>query len=174
MDRYGTIEGPEKMIFGDIKELMEKNSYYRSQDRLSYLLYAEDVVPTLAREKRKTEEEIEAELRFVLEYAGTFCSNLQGISIRDFLINECQFTPRPSPEELQNRFEEEKEKEAAKEKERARAKEKTKDKTRKVEATSFSKKTKEDEKQTQKGKKEAAEGNGKVGKEKSSLAKEES
>ena len=157
------------MIFGDIKELMEKNSYYRSQDRLSYLLYAEDVVPTLAREKRKTEEEIEAELRFVLEYAGTFCTNLQGISIRDFLINECQFTPRPSPEELQNRFEEEKE--AAKEKERARAKEKTKDKTRKVEATSFPKKTKEDEKQIQKGKKEAAEGNGKVGQEKSSPAK---
>ena len=89
------------MIFGDIKELMEKNSYYLSQDRLSCLLYAEDVIPTLAREKNKTEEEIEEELRFVLEYAGTFCINVQGISVRDFLISECQFLPRPSPEVLQ-------------------------------------------------------------------------
>lgn len=88
------------MIFGDIKELIEKNRYYISHNRLNRVVYAEDVLSVLAKGKEKTEEEIERELRFVLEYAGTLCLNLQGISVMDFLLGECQFPSRRDKERV--------------------------------------------------------------------------
>ncbi len=88
------------MIFGEIRDLILENQEIQQQiykgNYSRRLIYAEDVIPTLAKKKRVSEETVEKELKEALAYAADLCFNVQGLNPMEFLVRECHFMKRPT------------------------------------------------------------------------------
>ncbi len=92
-------EGGVNVIFGEIRDLILENQEIQQQiykgNYSRRLIYAEDVIPTLAKRKKVSEDVVETELKEALVYASTLCFNVQGLSPIEFLVRECRFLNRP-------------------------------------------------------------------------------
>ena len=88
------------MIFGEIRELILENQDIQQHifrgDYSKRLIFAEDVIPLLAKKKGVSERSVEKDLEDALRYASSLCFNLQGLSVMDFLVKECRFAKNPN------------------------------------------------------------------------------
>lgn len=92
------------MIFGEIRDLILENQETQQRifrgDYSKHLIFAEDVIPTLAKKRGEKEEEVEKDLEDALRYAGGLCLNIQGLSTMDFLTRECRFARNPKQKNI--------------------------------------------------------------------------